>query len=76
MDVVAKVEKNNIRQMQKSSGSGGVLKNRSYPSSRQPRRCFYCNRPGHIEAHCLQRRKDSGELGVKDDKKLFTSVNK
>lgn len=76
LDVVAKVEKNNIRQMQKSSGSGGVLKNRSYPSSRPPRRCFYCNRPGHIKAHCLQRRKDSGELSVKDDKKPFTSVNK
>ena len=77
LDVVAKVEKNNIRQMQKSSGSGGVLKNRSYPSStcsRPPRRCFYCNRPGHIKAHCLQRRKDSGELSVKDDKKPFTSV--
>ena len=29
LDVVAKVEKNNIRHMQKSSGSGGVLKNRS-----------------------------------------------
>jgi len=42
LDVVVKVEKNNIRQMQKSSGSGGVLKNRSYPSSRPPRRCFYC----------------------------------
>ena len=37
LDVVAKVEKNNIRQMQKSSASGGVLKNRSYPSSRPPR---------------------------------------
>jgi len=76
LDVVAKVETNNIRHMQKSSGSGGVLKNRSYLSSRPPRRCFYCNRPGHIKAHCLQRRKDSGELSVKDDKKPFTSVNK
>ena len=72
LDVVAKVaEKNNMRQMQKSSGSGGVLKNRSYPSSRKPRRCFYCNRPGHIKVHCLQRRKDSGELSVKDDKKAL-----
>ena len=84
LDGVAKVEKNNMRQMRKSPGQlGGVLKNRSYPSSRPLRRCFYSNYkrpgpgPGHIKANCLQRRKDSGEFSVKNDKKnRFTSVDK
>ena len=72
LDVVAKVEKNNMRQMRKSPGqSGGVLKNRSYPSSWPLRRCFYCNRPGHIKANCFQRRKDSDEFSVKNDKKTL-----
>ena len=73
--MVAKVEKNNMRQMRKSPGqSGGVLKNRSYPSSRPLRRCFYCNKPGHIKANCLQRRKDSGEFYVKNEKKKKKNV--
>ena len=32
-----RVEKSNLRQIQKSSGAGGVSKNRSYLSSRPPR---------------------------------------
>ena len=40
LDVVAKVEKSNLRQIQKSSGAGGVSKNRSYLSSRPPRDVF------------------------------------
>ena len=76
LDVVAKVEKSNLRQIQKSSGAGGVSKNRSYLSSRPPRRCFYCNKPGHIKAQCLQRKRDFGESNVLNYKKPPTSSNK
>jgi len=75
-DVVAKVEKSNLQQIQKSSGAGGVSKNRSYLSSRPPQRCFYCNKPGHIKAQCLQRKRDFGESNVLDCKKPPTSSNK
>ena len=76
LDVVAKVEKSNLRQIQKSSGAGGVSKNRSYPSSGPPRRCFYCNKPGHIKAQCLQRKRDLGQSNVLKYKKPLTSSNK
>ena len=76
LDVVAKVKKSNLRQIQKSSGAGGVSKNRSYLSSRLPRRCFYCNKPGHIKAQCLQRKRDFGESNVLNYKKPPTSSNK
>ena len=73
LDVVAKVEKSNLRQIQYSSGAGGVSKNRN---SRPPRRCFYCNKPGHIKAQCFQRKRDFGESNVLDYKKPPTSSNK
>ena len=76
LDVVAKVEKSNLWQIQKSSGAGGVSKNKSYLYSRQPRRCFYCNKPGRIKAQCLQRKRDSGESNVLNFKKPPTSSNK
>ena len=76
LDVEAKVEKSNLWQIQKSSGAGGVSKNRSYLSSRPPRRCFYCNKPGHIKAQCLQRKRDFGESNVLNYKKPPTSSNK
>ena len=76
LDVVAKVEKSNLWQIQKSSGVGGVSKNRSYLSPRLPRRCFYCNKPGHIKSQCLQRKRDFGESNVLNYKKPPTSSNK
>ena len=76
LDVVAKVEKSNLQQIQKSSGAGGVSKSRSYLSSRPPRRCFYCNKPVHIKAQCLQRKRDFGESNVLNYKKPPTSSNK
>ena len=66
LDVVAKVEKSNLWQIQKSFGVGGVSKNRSYLSSRLPPRCFYCNKPGHVKAQCLQRKRYFGESNVLD----------
>ena len=76
LDVVAKVEKSNLWQIQKSSGAGGVSKNRSYLSSRPPRRCFYCNKQCHIKALCLQRERDFGESNVLIYKKPPTSSDK
>ena len=76
LDVVAKVEKSNLRKIQKSSGASGVSKNMSYLSSRLPRQCFYCNKPGHIKAQYLQMKRDFGESNVLDYKKPPTSSNK
>ena len=55
--MVAKVEKNNRRKsVRQNSGPG----RRAMAAPDMGVRCYYCNRPGHIQINCFKRRRDLG----------------
>ena len=57
LEVVAKVQKNNRRKsVRQNSGPG----RRAMAAPYMGVRCYYCNRPGHIQISCFKRKRDLG----------------
>ena len=64
VDAVTKVEKQFQRRRQAGEQSRNFNQNRQNPYRRNAVRCFYCQRFGHMQLHCLQRKRDA-ELGTR-----------
>ena len=61
LEVVAKVQKNNRRKsVRQNSGPG----RRAIAAPYMGVRCYYCNRPGHIQINCFKWKRDLGGLLV------------
>jgi hypothetical protein len=71
LDMVAKVEKNNQRQMAKKPSSSPDGATRKRPD--QEARCFYCNKTGHFRFNCYKRKK---ELAEAEGNQKFPRTNK
>ena len=57
LEVVAKVEKNNrLKPVRQNSGT----ERRAMAAAYMGVRCYYCNRPGHIQIYCFERKRDLG----------------
>ena len=57
LEVVAKVEKTNrAKHGRQNSGNERRVMSAPYTGVR----CYYCNRPGHIQSNCFKRKRDLG----------------
>lgn len=57
LEVVAKVEKTNrAKKERQNTGNGRRVMSAPYTGAR----CFYCDRPGHLQANCFKKRRDLG----------------
>ena len=57
LEVVTKVEKNNRRKFMRQNPGPG---RRAMAAPYMGVRCYYCNRPGHIQINCFKRKRDLG----------------
>ena len=59
LEVVTKVEKNNRRKFMRQNPGP---ERRTMAALYMGVRCYYCNRPGHIQINCLRLKRDLGGL--------------
>ena len=57
LEVVTKVERNNRRKFMRQNPGPG---RRAMAAPYMGVRCYYCNRPGHIQINCFKRKRDLG----------------
>ena len=57
LEVVTKVEKNNRRKFKRQNPGP---ERRAMAAPYMGVRCYYCNRPGHIQINCFKQKRDLG----------------